>query len=57
MKYSIGIVDALSAVPIVMASIPFAQVGVYVNKKIRSHLLKKLFAGLILIVAAKMLFF
>jgi len=57
MKYSIGIVDALSAVPIVMASIPFAQVGVYVNKKTRSHLLKKLFAGLILVVAVKMLFF
>ena len=57
MKYSIGIVDALSAAPIVMASIPFAQVGVYVNKKTRSHLLKKLFAGLILIVALKMLFF
>jgi uncharacterized membrane protein YfcA len=57
MKYSIGIVDALSAVPIVMASIPFAQVGVYVNKKTRSDLLKKLFAGLILIVALKMLFF
>jgi uncharacterized membrane protein YfcA len=57
MKYSIGIVDALSAVPIVLASIPFAQVGVYVNKKTRSHLLKKLFAGLIFIVALKMLFF
>jgi uncharacterized membrane protein YfcA len=57
MKYSIGIVDALSAIPIVMASIPFAQVGVYINKKTRSQLLKKLFAGLILIVAVKMLFF
>lgn len=57
MKYSLGIVDVLSAVPIVMASIPFAQVGVYVNKKTRSDLLKKLFAGLILIVALKMLFF
>jgi uncharacterized membrane protein YfcA len=57
MKYSLGIVDALSAAPIVLASIPFAQVGVYVNKKTRSHLLKKLFAGLIFIVALKMLFF
>jgi uncharacterized membrane protein YfcA len=56
MKYSIGIVDALSALPIVMASIPMAQVGVYINKKTRSHLLKKLFAGLIMIVALKMLF-
>jgi len=57
MRYSVGIVDVLSALPIVMASIPMAQVGVYVNKKTRSHLLKKLFAGLILIVAVKMLFF
>jgi uncharacterized membrane protein YfcA len=57
MKYSIGIVDALSALPIVMASIPFAQVGVYVNKKTNTFLLKKLFACLILIMALKMLFF
>lgn len=57
MKYSFGIVDALSAVPIVLASIPFAQAGVYVNKKTRSFLLKKLFAGLITAVAVKILFF
>jgi uncharacterized membrane protein YfcA len=57
MKYSIGIVDALSAVPIVLASIPCAQVGVYLNKKTQSFLLKKLFACLILIMALKMLFF
>jgi uncharacterized membrane protein YfcA len=57
MKYSIGIVDALSAVPIVMASIPFAQVGVYLNKKTHTFLLKKLFACLIIIMAVKILFF
>lgn len=57
MKYSLGIVDTVSAIPIVLASIPFAQVGVYINKKTRHDLLKKLFAGLILIVAVKMLFF
>jgi uncharacterized membrane protein YfcA len=57
MKYSIGIVDTVSAIPIVMASIPFAQVGVYLNKKTRHGIIKKLFAGLILIVAVKMLLF
>jgi uncharacterized membrane protein YfcA len=57
MKYSLGIVDTVSAIPIVLASIPFAQVGVYVNKKIKHGIIKKLFAGLILIVAIKMLFF
>lgn len=57
MKYSLGIVDTVSAIPIVMASIPFAQLGVYINKKTRHDLLKKLFAGLIFIVAVKMLFF
>jgi uncharacterized protein len=57
MKYSLGIVDTVSAVPVVMASIPFAQVGVYLNKKTRHGIIKKLFAGLILIVAAKMLLF
>lgn len=57
MKYSLGIVDTVSAVPIVLASIPFAQVGVYINKRTRHDLLKKLFAGLMLIVAVRMLFF
>jgi len=56
-KYSFGMVDTISAIPIVIASIPFAQAGVYLHKKTRSNLLKKLFAGLILIVSLKMLFF
>ena len=57
MKYSFGMVDTISAIPIVLASIPFAQAGVVLHKKTRSNLLKKLFAGLILIVSIKMLFF
>lgn len=57
MKYSFGMVDTISAIPIVLASIPFAQVGVYLHKKTRNNLLKKLFAGMILIVSIKMLFF
>ncbi len=57
LKYSFGMVDTISAVPIVLASIPFAQAGVVLHKKTRSNLLKKLFAGLILIVSLKMLFF
>lgn len=57
LKYSFGMVDVLSAIPIVLASIPFAQAGVYINKKTRHGILKKLFAGLLLVVAVKMLFF
>lgn len=57
MSYSFGMVDTISAIPIVMASIPFAQLGVYLHKKTRNNLIKKLFAGLILIVSVKMLFF
>jgi uncharacterized membrane protein YfcA len=57
LKYSFGMVDVISAAPIVLASIPFAQAGVYINKKTRQVVLKKLFAGLVLAVAVKMLFF
>jgi uncharacterized protein len=57
MKYSFGMVDTVSAIPIVIASIPFAQTGVLLHKRTHSNVLKKLFAGLILIVSLKMLFF
>jgi uncharacterized membrane protein YfcA len=56
-KYSIGMVDTLSALPIIVMSIPFAQAGVYINKKTHSKLLKRLFAVFLLIVSARMLFF
>jgi len=54
--YSIGMVDALSALPIVAMSIPFAQVGVWVNKKTHHDLLTRLFGIFILIVALRMIF-
>ena len=57
MPYSFGMVDTLSALPIIAASIPFAQVGVYINKKTHHYLLTKLFAVFILIVSLRMIFF
>jgi uncharacterized protein len=56
-KYSIGMVDTLSALPIIAASIPFAQAGVYLNKKIHSILLTRLFAVFLLVISLRMLFF
>ncbi len=56
-KYSFGMVDTLSALPVIAASIPFARVGVYLNKKIHHFLLSKLFAFFIIAVSVKLLFF
>ncbi len=55
--YSFGMVDTLSALPIIAASIPFAWVGVYINKKTHHYLLTKLFAVFIIIVSLKLIFF
>lgn len=55
--YSFGMVDTLSAVPIIAASIPFARVGVYINRKTHHYLLTKLFAVFIIIVSFKLIFF
>lgn len=55
--YSFGMVDTLSAVPIIAASIPFARVGVYLNRKTHNYLLTKLFAVFIIIVSLKLIFF
>jgi uncharacterized membrane protein YfcA len=57
LKYAFGMVDTLSALPIIAASIPFAQVGVYVNKRTHHYLLTKLFAVFIVIVSLKLIFF
>jgi uncharacterized membrane protein YfcA len=54
---SLGIVDFQSAIPIVAASIPMAQVGVYFHNRINSYLLSKLFAVFILLVSIRMIFF
>ncbi len=56
-KYSFGMVDTVSALPVIAASIPFARVGVYINKKIHHYILSKLFALFIIAVSVKLLFF
>jgi uncharacterized protein len=55
--YSFGMVDTLASLPIIAASIPFARLGVYINKKTHHYLLTKLFAVFILIVSIKLIFF
>lgn len=55
--YSFGMVDTLSALPIIAASIPFARLGVVINKKTHHYVLTKLFAGFMLLVSLKMIFF
>lgn len=55
--YSVGMVDIGSALPIVAASIPFAQLGVHIHNKMDGNLLTKLFAGFILLICLKMIFF
>lgn len=57
LPYSFGMVDVYAAIPIIAASIPFARFGVYINRKTRQNLLSRLFAGFILIVSVKMIFF
>lgn len=57
LPYSFGMVDTLSALPIIAASIPFARVGVYINRKTHHVLLTKLFAVFVLCVSLKILFF
>ncbi|MEO8513734.1 MAG: sulfite exporter TauE/SafE family protein [Ignavibacteria bacterium] len=55
--YSFGMVDTLSALPVIAASIPFARVGVYINRKTHHYVLTKLFAVFIIIVSLKLIFF
>jgi len=55
--YTLGLVDVYSALPIVAASIPFAQLGVWINKRTHNFILKKLFAVFVIAVSLKMLFF
>lgn len=57
LKYSFGMVDTLSALPIIAASIPFAQFGVHLNRRTHHYILSKLFAVFIIVVSLKILFF
>ncbi|HEY3252151.1 MAG TPA: sulfite exporter TauE/SafE family protein [Ignavibacteria bacterium] len=56
-RYTIGLIDVYAAVPIIAASVPFAQLGVWINKRTHHYVLTKLFALFILAVSLKMLFF
>lgn len=53
-KYSLGMVDIPSAIPIIIASIPAAQLGVHLNKKTGHSLLTKIFGIFLLLMAGRM---
>jgi uncharacterized protein len=53
-KYSLGLVDTFSALPIILASVPFSQLGVYLHKKSSSRFVLFAFAIFIIIVSIKM---
>ncbi len=55
--YSFGMVDTISALPVIAASIPLARLGVYINRRTHHYLLTKMFALFILIVSVKLIFF
>jgi hypothetical protein len=54
-SYSFGTVDVLSALPIVLFSIPFAYVGVWLNTKTHHSLLTRLFGVFVLLVSLRMI--
>jgi hypothetical protein len=56
-KFFLGMVDTYSALAIIIGSVPFSQIGVYLNKKTPHEHLNRLFALFIIFVAVRMIFF
>jgi hypothetical protein len=54
--FSAGMIDVLAAIPIIAASIPSAQLGVYIHNKTHHSVIGKIFGAFLLLVAARMLF-
>jgi uncharacterized membrane protein YfcA len=55
--WTAGYVNVLHALPIIAATIPMAMTGATVASKTKAATLRKVFAGFLLLVALKMLFF
>lgn len=56
-EISLGMVNIMYALPIIITSVPFAQLGVYLNKKSSHKLLTRLFAVFVLIISIRMILF
>jgi uncharacterized protein len=54
--YSLGMVDVLFAMPIILASIPSAQLGVLIHNKTPHTIIARIFGAFVIIVSVKMLF-
>ncbi len=52
--HTLGYVDYLTAIPLILGSLPLAMVGVAAADKTRSDTLRKIFALLLIVVAARM---
>ena len=52
--YTLGYVDYLIALPLILGSFPLAMVGAAVAEKSKPDTLRKIFALLLIVVAAKM---
>ena len=52
--HTLGYVDYLAAIPLILGSLPLAIIGAAVAEKTRSDTLRKIFALLLIVVAAKM---
>ncbi len=54
--FSAGMIDILAAIPIIAASIPSAQLGVYIHNRTHNSVIGKIFGVFLLLVAVRMLF-
>jgi len=54
-KGSIGMVDIVYAIPVIAASIPFAQVGVLIHNKTPHYVIGRIFGVFVIIVSVRML--
>jgi uncharacterized membrane protein YfcA len=54
--FSFGMIDVLASIPIIAASIPSAQLGVYIHNKTHHSVIGKIFGAFLLLVAVRMLF-
>jgi hypothetical protein len=52
--HTVGYVDSLTAIPLILGSLPLAMVGATLAEKTKAETLRKVFAVLLIVVAAKM---
>lgn len=56
-NYYLGLIDLKAAVILIILSVPFSQLGIYLNNKTPNSILLKIFGAFVIIIAIKFLFF